>query len=167
VQQITASTTATTTYRYDALDRLKETEDPLGGITQQIYDEEGKLTETRDARTVPTIMEYDSTSRMIKVIDGANNIIETVYGDSTNALEGLVAERRYPTYRERYRYDSMDRVIETEQILSQDVSYRTSMSYDGRGQVRPFMNVKNNPDPGGERQRKREEWKERRCGCEK
>jgi YD repeat-containing protein len=126
---ISATETATTIYRYDELDRLYETEDPLGKITQQRYDEEGRMYESEDARGVITRMEYDATSRLIKTIDGANNEIETLYGDASNALEGLVAERKYPTYRERYKYDERNRIKETEQILSPSLSYKSSMDY--------------------------------------
>jgi YD repeat-containing protein len=45
---------AMTLYRYDALDRLVETEDALGGISKQIYDAEGHMMESLDARSVKT-----------------------------------------------------------------------------------------------------------------
>jgi YD repeat-containing protein len=45
---------AMTLYRYDTLDRLVETEDALGGISKQIYDAEGHMMESLDARSVKT-----------------------------------------------------------------------------------------------------------------
>ena len=135
VTPIDSTATATTLYRYDDLDRLKETVDPLDGISKQRYDEEGRLFESEDARQVLTKLEYDGTSRMIKMIDGNQNATETVYGDAINALEGLVAKRIYPTYTETYKYDQRDRQVEITQVLSPTKSYVSSMSYDGVGQV--------------------------------
>lgn len=58
-QPVQGSVVAVTKYRYDALNRLKETEDPLKGISKQTYDEDGRLRETEDASGVKTTMDYD------------------------------------------------------------------------------------------------------------
>jgi RHS repeat-associated protein len=139
---ISATETATTIYRYDRLDRLIETEDPLGGISKQSYDEEGRMKQSEDARGVITKLEYDSTSRLIKVIDGNQNVVETVYGDESNALEGLVAKRIYPTYEETYKYDERDQVKETTQVLSSTTSYTTYQSYSATGQIIATIDAK-------------------------
>jgi len=60
------------------------------------------MTESEDARLVKTLIEYDATGRMEKLIDGNGNETLTEYGTALNALEGLVAARQYPTYREEY-----------------------------------------------------------------
>jgi RHS repeat-associated protein len=139
---ISATETATTIYRYDNLDRLIETEDPLGGISKQSYDEEGRLTETEDERGVKTTTLYDSTSRVVKVIDGNQNVFETVYGDKTNALEGLIAKSIYPTYEETYQYDERDQVVQTTQILSATSSYTTREMYSATGQIISTLDAK-------------------------
>jgi RHS repeat-associated protein len=54
---------------------------------------------------------------MSTVTDGSGDVIETVYGDVSNALEGLVAARNYPTYREEYGYDDRNRMVLTKQML--------------------------------------------------
>jgi len=79
---------------------------------------------------------------MEKMIDGNKNEIEPIYGDVTNALEGLVSGRKYPTYTESYKYDQMDRMVETKQVLSPTLSYVSSMSYDGAGQVESQTDAK-------------------------
>ena len=127
--------TATTTYFYDEVYRLLETHDPLGGASKQVYDEEGRLKQTEDARQVLTTMDYDNQGRMTHMTDGSGDVIETVYGDLSNALEGLVAARIYPTYREEYGYDERDRLRFTKQILSPELSYTTHIEYDGQGNV--------------------------------
>jgi YD repeat-containing protein len=133
---------ATTLYRYDALDRLVETEDALGGISKQRYDAEGRMLESLDARSVKTKLEYDARGRMMKMIDGKQNETETVYGDATNALEGLVASRIYPTYQENYLYDERDRQTRVEQVLSPTLRYTSSQRFDALGNVVSMLDAK-------------------------
>jgi len=54
----------------DDLDRLVKTTDPLGGVTAQRYDSEGRMTESEDARLVKIRMGYDATGGMEKLTDG-------------------------------------------------------------------------------------------------
>jgi len=124
-----------TIYRYDDKDRLVETEDPLGGLHKQRYDEEGQLYESEDARAVITRVGFDASSRMTTMTDGNGNTTETIYGDEGNALEGLVAKHKYPTYEETYKYDQRDRQIEVKQTLSPTLSYTSTMAYDAMGNV--------------------------------
>jgi RHS repeat-associated protein len=126
---------AVSTYRYDDLDRLIETEDPLSGISKQRYDAEGKMLESEDARQVKTSMEYDARARLVKLIDGNSNETETIYGDASNALEGLVAARKFPTYQENYLYDERDRQIQVDQVLSETLRYTSRMAYDPAGNL--------------------------------
>ena len=135
ISPIDGTRTATTEYFYDADGRLVRTLDPLGGESKQRYDDEGRMDESTDARLVKTKLEYDGRGRMLKMIDGNLNEIETIYGDVTNALEGLVSGRKYPTYEETYKYNQMDRQVETKQVLSTTLSYVSSMNYDAVGQV--------------------------------
>jgi YD repeat-containing protein len=43
--------------------------------------------------------------------------------------------REYPTYREEYRCDERDRVVQTRQILTPTLSYVTKQAYDPAGNV--------------------------------
>jgi YD repeat-containing protein len=126
---------AITRYRYDVLNRMDEMTDPLGGKSTQQFDAEGRLVESKDARAVKTTMGYDGRGRMTTVTDGNQNVIETVYGDASNALEGLVASKIYPTYREDYLYDERDRQTRVEQVLSSTLTYTSHMVYDPVGNV--------------------------------
>ncbi len=100
------------------------------------------MDESTDARLVKTKLEYDGRGRMTKMIDGNFNEIETIYGDVTNALEGLVSGRKYPTYEEIYKYDQMDRQVETKQVLSATLSYISGMTYNAVGQVESQTDAK-------------------------
>jgi len=142
ISPIDGTRTATTEYFYDNDGRLVRTLDPLGGESKQRYDDEGRMFESEDARAVKTQIRYDGRGRMEKMLDGNLNEIETIYGDVTNALEGLVSGRKYPTYTESYKYDQMDRVVETKQVLSPTLSYVSSMTYDGVGQVESQTDAK-------------------------
>ncbi len=132
---IDGARTADTIYRYNERKRLIEIEDPDGGTITQKYDEEGRLYEIADARDVTTSTEFDSSSRRTTITDGNGNVTETIYGDESDALEGLVAKRKYPTFEEVYKYDQRDRQVEVEQILSPTLSYTSTMAYDAVGNV--------------------------------
>lgn len=132
---IDGTRTSETIFRYDELDRLVETEDPLGGASKQRYDEEGRLYESEDARGVIIRLGFDASSRMNAMTDGNGNVTETVYGDTSGALEGLVARKIYPTFEERYKYDQLDRQVEVTQVLSPTLSYTTTSAFDAVGNV--------------------------------
>jgi RHS repeat-associated protein len=135
VTPIDGTRKAITRYEYDRAGRLTKTIDPLLGEITQHYTEEGRMNLSKDQRQVESIVEYDSRSREIKRTDGNHNELETIYGDSSNALEGLVAERRFPTYRETYKYDNRDRQTEVTQILSPTISYTFKTYYDSNSNV--------------------------------
>jgi YD repeat-containing protein len=118
---IDGTRTAKTKYEYDKEGRLLKTIDPLLGESTQHYDDEGRMLWSKDQRQVQTTMTYDSRGRMEKIIDGNQNETETVYGDNSNALEGLVAERKYPTYSESYKYDNRDRQTEMTQRVGRAI----------------------------------------------
>jgi RHS repeat-associated protein len=134
---------AKTTYEYDRVGRLIKKTDPLLGEITEHYDIEGKLEWSKDQRLVRTKLEYDSRGRIIKMIDGNQNETETVYGDNSNALEGLVAERKYPTYTESYKYDNIDRQTEVTQVLSSTLSYTSKTTYDSNSNVVALVDAKN------------------------
>jgi large repetitive protein len=79
---------------------------------------------------------------MAKMIDGKQNETETVYGDASNALEGLVASRIYPTYQEDYLYDERDRQTRVEQVLSSTLRYISSQRFDAVGNVVSMTDAK-------------------------
>jgi RHS repeat-associated protein len=134
---------AKTTYEYDRAGRLIKTIDPLLGEITQHFDNEGRLVWSKDQRQVKTTLEYDAQGRVARVIDGNQNEIETIFGDNTNALEGLVAERKYPTYSETYKYDNLDRQTEMTQVLSPTLSYTTKTVYDANSNVVAQVDAKN------------------------
>ena len=71
----------------------------------------------------------------VKITVGNNNVTETVYGTDLDALEGLVATRIYPTYKEEYLYDERDQQKQVTQVLSEQLSYINRVNYDAVGNV--------------------------------
>ena len=122
-----------TTFAYNRNNWLTSVTDPLNGITQYQYDTEGRKTRGIDPNNVTTIYAYDGDGRLSTVTDGNGNVTRTVYGDNSNALNGLVAALVYPTYTEQYKYDQRNRMTQTVQVLDTNTSYATTKGYDGRG----------------------------------
>ena len=56
-----------TTMTYDAANRLRETEDPLGRVTTHSYDAAGNLLTVTDARGLVTEMTYDGVGRQTSI----------------------------------------------------------------------------------------------------
>ena len=135
ITPIDATNNEESVYSYDNEARIIEIRDPSDGINKQIYDDEGRLIKANDARQVKTKIEYDGRGRINKVIDGNLNEIETVYGDKSNALEGLVAEIKYPSFTESFKYDNSDRSVEVRQKLSPTLEYVSIRAFDAVGNL--------------------------------
>ena len=133
--QLTDANNATTQFSYDKNNRLTAVTDPLLAKTSFTYDADGRRLIVTDPEGVILKYQYDVTGRLIKTIDGNGNAITTVYGDATNALEGLIAKVIYPSYTEEYKYDNRNRIIQTSQILDANTRITTSSLYDGVGNL--------------------------------
>jgi RHS repeat-associated protein len=113
----TDPTGATTTYTYDGADRLLTTTDDEAGVSTMTYDDDGRVIRQEDPSGQFTTYGYDTRGRMTTVTDAAGNITHTVYGTTSNGLEGLIAAMEYPSHREEYKYDSRDRRTQIIRIL--------------------------------------------------
>lgn len=144
----------TSRYEYDKVGNLAKVYDPLDNLTQLQYDTrdnpikgidpygktvayeyglDRQLKKLTDQELKTRRQEYDLDGRLTKTIDGNGNVIQHVYGDATNGLDGLVASTLYPTYRQEYKYDNRDRVIETIDVLDETTRATTRMGYDTVG----------------------------------
>ncbi|MBL0042694.1 MAG: RHS repeat protein [Xanthomonadales bacterium] len=110
-----------------------KTTDAKQGESTTVYTPDGLITERTDPSGQKTTMQYDARGRLWKVIDGANNVTETVYGTAENALTGLVAAMQYPTYREEYKYDPRGRRTQTIRVLSESRRETTASGFDANG----------------------------------
>jgi len=122
-----------TTFSYNKNNWAISMTDPLIGVTRYEYDQEGRRTKQIDPSGITRTMVYDGDGRLIKKVDGNANATQTVYGDDSDGLNGLVAGVIYPSYSERYKYDQRNRLTQTIQVLDQATQYTTGYGYDGRG----------------------------------
>lgn len=145
-----------TKYETDALGRMVKVTDPLGNITRYAhrYDTHGTVTEQTDAlnqtvtyhydlagRFIQTVsptgllqqQTYDSQGRLQQQTDPAGNSVVREYGGKDSGLEGLIASVIYPTYRERYKYNSLGLPTEVSQLLDDNNSLSTRISYNEQG----------------------------------
>lgn len=107
-----------TTYNYDSAGNLKETIDPMGGVTAQTYDKLGRVRSMVVASgttdTVETTFDYDSLGRVVKKVAAKGSDVEATtwyyYDLSGNQVASVDAERYLTTW----TYDGMgNRLSET------------------------------------------------------
>jgi RHS repeat-associated protein len=133
--KVTDALNNSTTLAYNKNDWLISVTDPLNGVSQIQYDAEGRKIKDIDPNNVTMSYGYDGDGRLSTRTDGNGNVTTTVYGDNSNALNGLVAAVIYPTFTELHKYDARNRLTQTIQVLDQSTSYVTSTGYDGRGNI--------------------------------
>jgi RHS repeat-associated protein len=104
-------------------------------VTRYQYDGEGRRTQVTDPDGVTIRLTYDADGRPLKKIDGNGNVTETVYGTSSDGLEGLVAAVVYPTFTEQFRYDLRDRVTQEIKIVDATTRYVNTRGYSATGMV--------------------------------
>jgi len=93
----------------------------------QVVDAEGKSSFT----------EFDNEGRLLRSIDGAGN--ETVFfydeSNATFASSSVPVQVDYPTYSQRKYYDKMQRLVQTTDILDENISESVSYNYDVLGRI--------------------------------
>lgn len=94
-----------TTFTYDAMDRVVTITDAKGGVTRYTYTDRGEVATKTDAEGYATSYEYDGNGNCVKMT--------TVDGDTI------------------YEYDPLDRLIKTTTPDGES----TSMTYDGVGNI--------------------------------
>nr|VFK45843.1 MAG: RHS repeat-associated core domain-containing protein [Candidatus Kentron sp. TC] len=127
-----------TTYGYDALGRVIETTDPLGVITETVYDKNGKVGQekvhyrvsddpvTYDTRIVATHA-YDAADRRIGATDVDGNVTRFGYDEAGNLIQKTDANGHVT----RYEYDAMNRRT----VVVDANGHRTETTYDLAGNV--------------------------------
>lgn len=125
-------TLGTTTYDYDAANRLTSSTDPHGLAVSYAYDEAGNLTELTYPGNKKVIYTYDALNRLSTVtIDWISSMTATYYYDDAGRLTGI--DNFNGTW-SSYGYDNADR--ETD-IQNRKTDYSTIATYhytlDGNG----------------------------------
>jgi YD repeat-containing protein len=133
-----------TSFEYDALDRLVKATDPLGNEVINNYDANGQLWKvthrykkpdaTYDVRDVIT-RTFDAADRVRTETDAEGNVTTYTYDDAGNVIAVLDAEG----HTTRYEYDAMNRKT----AVIDATGYRTETTYNLRGDVVGITNANN------------------------
>ena len=116
-----------TTYAYDNLNRLIQTQDSLGHYTTTVYDSNGNVAASVDANGNRTTYSYDSQNRQIQTQDALGHLTTTVYDSLGNVSATVDANGNRTTF----SYDSQNRQIQTQDALGN----LTTVVYDAAGQT--------------------------------
>jgi YD repeat-containing protein len=103
-----------TTYQFDAINRLTKTIDPLGNVTQQRYDADGDVTMSIDGRNDSTTFGYDALDRQTSMTDPNVNTTLTQYDGMGNVVATVVATIDPLGHTNRTAYDLLGEVIGTD-----------------------------------------------------
>lgn len=124
----------TTSYQYDALDRITRVTDPLGNIAETVYDANGKTKQinayykkpdgTFDTRTLVTRI-YNQADRMASETDIYGNTSTYRYDNAGNVIQSIDTNGHIS----RYEYDAMNRRT----AVIDPNGYRTVTTYDLAG----------------------------------
>jgi RHS repeat-associated protein len=117
----------TTTYTYDADDRLLTTTDPLGHTTTTTYDKVGNIITTTDPRGNTTTNTYDAANHLTKVT-AANGTTTTSTYDAVGNLATRIDGNDNTTI---YSYDAANHLISTKTALGDT----TTDAYDKDGNL--------------------------------
>ncbi|KDN13839.1 cytidine deaminase-like fold-containing protein [Snodgrassella communis] len=145
-----------TKYSSDALGRITKITDPLGNTTSYSYqyNNQGWQVKATDALNQTYTYNYDLAGKPVSVIspsgleikqsydkqgrpksqqDSAGNITSVEYGNKGSGLDGLIVKTLYPTYTETYNYNTIGLPTSVSQVLDNNISLMTSISYNEQG----------------------------------
>jgi RHS repeat-associated protein len=115
----------TTSYGYDALNRLHQITDPLNNVTIYGYDVDGNRTSVTDGNGKTTNFTYDALNRLTSTIDPLLETTTYVYDLVGNKIRVLDANSNLT----QYAYDQVNRLTQVTDALNGVVKY----AYDPAG----------------------------------
>ncbi|WP_029920453.1 toxin glutamine deamidase domain-containing protein [Nevskia soli] len=117
----------TTSYVYDANDRLAEVTDPTGASTYYVYDAEGRRAGVITPQKELTETRYNDNGQVIATIQYANYVTTSnPVGDSVSQVRPSASSLDRTT---AYLYDTADRLVD---VVDAE-GYVTQYAYDGAG----------------------------------
>ena len=119
----------TTSFIYDALNRLVDTTDALGGQTKVAYDGNGNVVKHTDALGHTTTYAYDSMNRVVDTKDALGVDTQRTYDAFGNVVSSTVASGTTAARTTTYVYDLDNRLTSTADALGNTQRY----TYDAVG----------------------------------
>jgi RHS repeat-associated protein len=133
-------TAATTTYIYDAMNRVTQTINPDGGTNTVVYDPTGKQQFTIDPLGNTNSYTYDALGQLIQTTYPDGTTESSAYDANGNRISSTDQEGRVTTY----VYDALNRLVETiypdnttNTTVYDDVG-RVAQTIDARGTITAF-----------------------------
>ena len=133
-------TPATTTYIYDAMNRVVQTIDPDGGTNTVVFDPTGKQQAAIDKLGRTTVYTYDVLGRLVETTYPDGTSESSVYDANGNRYASMDRTNRVTTY----IYDALNRLTQTiypdntTNITVYDDLGRVGRTIDARGTVTAF-----------------------------
>ena len=133
-------TAATTTYIYDAMNRVVQTITPDGGTNTVIYDATGKQKAAMDALGRTTTYAYDTQGRLVRTTYPDQTYDGSVYDANGNRIQSIDRALRTTSY----SYDALNRLVETiypdgaTNATVYDSAGRVAQTIDARGTITAF-----------------------------
>jgi len=126
----------TTTFNYDAADRLSSRADPVATTSFQ-FDANNNLTNITES-SVSYPRTYDAYNRIVKYVDGSGNVFQYQY-DANNNLTNLI----YPGGNHvNYLYDALNRLTNVVDWAGRKTSYMYDLAGHMTNMVRPNGTVR-------------------------
>ena len=121
----TAATTEGDSYSFlvNAKGLPTEIRDSLNHLSQINYDLANRPVLMKDAANNIQRLAYDDRGRISSYTDGENNTTQYLYNG------GLLSQVQYPTYREKYSYDSGNRLTSIRQTAD-NIAYLNKLGYN-------------------------------------
>jgi len=119
----------TTSLTYDALNRLVDTTDALGGQTKVAYDGNGNVVSRTDALGRKTTSAYDSMNRLVDTTDALGVDTHRTYDAFGNLASSTAASGTGDARTTRYVYDLDDRLV----AMSDPLGNKQTYTYDAVG----------------------------------
>ncbi|MDF2074015.1 hypothetical protein P2Q70_05485, partial [Pseudomonas mendocina] len=157
----------TLSYQYDTLGQRTQTLAPNGAAMVTAYNAAGLPTSITDAANAKTEFEYDANQRLVAVIDPLGNKSQRQFDARGRLLSQQdAAENRiqyqydkdrlsgidYPTYQERYQYDSRERIQRETRAYNEESGTKSQTDqyrYLADGLLEQHLDAANNPTGNG------------------